>query len=47
MAFAQFTINSEDKMIIVILIPPLPDIANLNTNYFILSKVYTDKGGTE
>ena len=27
------------------IIPPLLEIANFSTKYFILSKVYTDKGG--
>ena len=32
--------HSRDEKII----PPLPNIANLSTKYFILCKVYTDKG---
>ena len=28
-----------------IAIPPLPEIANFSTKYFILSKVYSDEGG--
>ena len=28
-----------------IFVPSLPENANLNTTYFILSKVYTDEGG--
>ena len=31
---------------ITILKAPLPEIANLSMKYFILSNVYTDKGGT-
>ena len=29
----------------ICLTPPLPEIANFNPKYFILSKVYTDEGG--
>ena len=39
-AFAIFT-----KVRAILFIPPLPEMANFSTNYFILSKVYTEEGG--
>ena len=32
------------RYIVILFIPPLLNITNLRTKYFILSKVYTDEG---